>query len=239
MGREAWLAAITAAFGLAEGCHHDTETNPAAAREVPSASTVVSLAAATPSSSAPTVASEEPSAAASVSASASASAAPSATTAVTAAEYGLRQQIGTSGICGGSANPNPTGIGSGIGRMRSLANLSCGAPARRDTPTTTASISTSLSGGSADDERTVAQLHGRLRMCANHALEQDPNESGTLRLLIHVAASGEVSAVDATSGSSLSAQSVACMTNMIRHGQFSSSSAPRQLVLTIRQSRSS
>jgi hypothetical protein len=236
MGREAWLAAITAALGLAEGCHHDADNGPAAVREVASiGSTVVAEA------QAPAVA---PSASTEVAA-ASSTASVVASTSATPPTFAPKQEVlqhsnaicgasiqsnNLNASCGGSvANPLATGIGR-------ISNASCGATAQPLNAPIRAEVTTHVNGGDANDQRAIAQIHPRLRACATRALSQNPGETGTMRIIVSVAVSGDVTNITVASNGGVSAATSACMTNMLRRVQFSTGST-RQLEIAVTQTR--
>jgi hypothetical protein len=124
--------------------------------------------------------------------------------------------------------------------LGNLHNGACGASAicgaRRQPTGPTAIIQTTLAGASAGDERVIAMNKGRLRMCANQALKQDPTQQGKLVVTVAVAASGEVSSASVASNVGLSAQSAACMSATLRRVTFPAGSA-RTFTLAIVQTK--
>jgi len=210
---------MTAALGLTEGCRHDAKVDPAAAREVASVG-----AAPSPSATATTPA--EPSAAVETSLEASVPFASSAAARPTSTAGNLSALAASVGI--GAPSPHA----SGLGGLRGIVNQSCGAV---DQPMTRvfANVATSVSSGAPGDDRAVAQLRSRLRACATQALDRDPNETGTLKLAVTVASSGEASSVVTQSNAGLAQGTVACMTAAMRHGQYGATA--HQLAVTIVQ----
>jgi outer membrane biosynthesis protein TonB len=100
-----------------------------------------------------------------------------------------------------------------------------------------ATITTSIQNGIAGDERVIAQMKPRLRLCANRALQTDPAQQGTVVLLVSLAASGDVSGVDLVSHNGPSVDDANCMMAAVRRSEFPVASAPRKLSLTIRQAK--
>ncbi|APR81135.1 Hypothetical protein A7982_06482 [Minicystis rosea] len=70
-----------------------------------------------------------------------------------------------------------------------------------------------------DAGRVVAGLRGPLRACYKHALDEDPNMRGSVRVTASIAPNGEVKSAQAA-GSGLSSSMIACVSRVVRGAQF-------------------
>ncbi|MFT3768305.1 MAG: AgmX/PglI C-terminal domain-containing protein [Minicystis sp.] len=78
----------------------------------------------------------------------------------------------------------------------------------------------SVSGNVPDAGRVVAGMRGALRACYKHALDEDPNMRGSVRVTVSVAPNGEVKSAQAANNG-LSSSMIACVTRVVRGAQFS------------------
>jgi hypothetical protein len=77
----------------------------------------------------------------------------------------------------------------------------------------------SLGGDIPDAGRAVAALRGRLKNCYKHALDEDPNMRGSVRVTARIGPNGEVTSVQAAN-SGLSSTMVSCVSGVVRSAQF-------------------
>jgi hypothetical protein len=211
--KQAWLAAVAAALGVTDAaCHRDATDGPAAVREVPSASAATSV---------------EPEASASV---ATGDAAPSTTMSVgtRAASVGLASAMGSGTIRRGIGN-----IGSGA--CGAVATI-CGAVTKVQVPA--ANVTVSLGAGSAaGDERGTMTVRGRLRACANRALNVDPTTQGKVTIALAIGPTGAVTTATVIANSGLIASDTACMATALKNTAFASTGAARTVTVLITQVR--
>jgi hypothetical protein len=203
--REAWLAAIATALGMADvACKKDVADGPAAVREVASAS-----------SSAPVVAASAPSETAS--AVTIASAVPSASASTASTSSAKPPDLRSVGL----GNLGTIGIGHGVCGAR--VNPACGAsPAPRDVQP---NVNIQLLGSDNADDRRVVQtnLRARVRSCALNAVKNDPNTQGDVVMNIEIDAHGAVTNVD--SQGALAAGATTCMKSAARNVKFAEGTA--------------
>lgn len=88
------------------------------------------------------------------------------------------------------------------------------------------------------DDRVIATLRPTIRACANVGLAQDPTAlTGSLTLKVDVDSSGDVGNVTSATNSGLPVSSVQCMQLRVRRAQFASSSGPRSMTITVKQTK--
>jgi hypothetical protein len=214
--KQAWLAAVAAALGVTDAaCHRDATEGPAAVREVPSASAMAMATSVEPEASASAAKMEE--------------AAPSTTVSVSTpdASVGLASGIGSGSVTRGIGN---------------IGSVACGAVATvcgaRVMQVPTANVTVSLGVGSAaGDERSATTVRGRLRACANRALNVDPTMQGKVTIALAIGPTGAVTTTTIVANSGLSASDTACMTTALKNTAFASTGAARTVTVMIAQLR--
>jgi hypothetical protein len=84
-----------------------------------------------------------------------------------------------------------------------------------------------------DWARVMASVRPRLRSCYRVGLNSDPSMSGSLKLKVAIAPSGEVSQVDVLANTGLSPSVAACAQSVVRRASFSSPSAAASVVVPL------
>jgi TonB family protein len=132
---------------------------------------------------------------------------------------GLNLAVGGGVVRPGAVGGLRVGEAAHVGRDVHEADVGNTTGPRKPVASAMVSPPETMGGRLPDGPQVVNGLRGMLRACYKHALDEDPNMRGTVRVTAKIGPNGEVSSVQAAN-SGLSSSMVACVSRVVRGAQF-------------------